>query len=33
MGVNYFTDEQVKLLEKNPYVIKVSKKYNLFRRI
>ena len=26
MGVNYFTDEQLKLLEKNPYVIKVSKK-------
>ena len=26
MGVNYLTDEQLKLLEENPYVIKVSKK-------
>lgn len=26
MGINYFTDEQLRLLEKNPYVIKVSKK-------
>ena len=26
MGVNYFTDEQLRLLEENPYVIKVSKK-------
>ncbi len=26
MGVNYFTDEQLRLLEKNPYVIKASKK-------
>lgn len=24
MGVNYFSDEQVKELEKNPYVKKVS---------
>lgn len=30
MGVNYFSDEQVKELEKNPYV---KKKHNLFRRI
>ena len=26
MGVNYFTDEQLRLLEENPYVVKVSKK-------
>lgn len=26
MGVNYFSDEQVKELEKNPYVKKVSVK-------
>ena len=26
MGVNYFTEEQVKELEKNPYVKKVSNK-------
>ena len=26
MGVNYFTDEQVKLLEANPYIDKVSNK-------
>lgn len=26
MGINYFTDEQVKELEKNPYVKKVSNK-------
>lgn len=26
MEVNYFTDEQLRLLEKNPYVIKASKK-------
>ena len=26
MGVNYFTDEQLRLLEENPYVVKASKK-------
>ena len=26
MGVNYFTDEQVEELRKNPYVKKVSEK-------
>ena len=26
MGVNYFSDEQVKELEKNPYVKKVYRK-------
>lgn len=26
MGVNYFTEEQVKELEKNPYVKKVCKR-------
>ena len=25
MGVNYFTDEQLRLLEDNPYVVKASK--------
>ena len=34
MGTNYFTDEQLRLLEENPYVVKASKKkYNLFRGI
>ena len=26
MGTNYFTDEQLRLLEENPYVVKASKK-------
>ena len=26
MGANYFTDEQLRLLEENPYVVKASKK-------
>ena len=26
IGVNYFTDEQLRLLEENPYVVKASKK-------
>ena len=26
MGTNYFTDEQLRLLEENPYVVKESKK-------
>ena len=26
MGVNYFKDEQLRLLEENPYVVKASKK-------
>ena len=24
MGTNYFTDEQLRLLEENPYVVKAS---------
>ena len=27
MGTNYFTDEQLRLLEENPYVVKASKKF------
>ena len=32
MGVNYFTEEQVKELEKNPYVKKVSNKSKLMQK-